>query len=303
MTTYREAQRQRAVQIRDALFKDPGAGIFFGKEREFVLQDPALNLWAGIREDAKDYFDRNEIPWWKGSESEPTGHLLSSQVACVNHLYAVRQRRDVASAVLQAIDPEIREALPVDDGFVEFEFVGSKPYLGERGFTRGANCTSIDAVMMGAHSDHSRVLFLIEWKYTESYRPENLYIPARAQVYDSLITDPDGPFISGIDPQHFYYEPFYQMMRQTLLASQFEKHAELECRQCVNVHVIPEQNRELKTQITSPGLPGQDIHDAWLRVLKEAEKYVPIDPTSLLKPALDLPDTLSWRDYLQARYW
>ena len=303
MTTYREAERQRAIQIRDALFKDPGAGLFFGKERDFVLQDPALNLWAGIREDAKDYFERNAIPWWKGNETEPTGHLLSSQVACVNHLYAVRQRKDVASAVLNAIDPELRMALPVDDGYVEFEFIGSKPYLGEKGFTRGANCTSVDAVMMGVRSDQSRVLFLIEWKYTESYRPENRYIPARAQVYDSLILDPDGPFVPGIDPQHFYYEPFYQMMRQTLLARQFEKYEELGCRRCINVHVIPDQNQELKSSITSPGLAGQDIHDAWRKVVKEPDKYVPVDPSALLKAAADLPDTRSWLSYLRARYW
>jgi len=174
---------------------------------------------------------------------------------------------------------------------------------GERGFTRGANCTSVDAVMLGVRSDQSRVLFLIEWKYTESYRPEDLYIPARAQVYDSLIRDPGGPFVPGIDPQSLYYEPFYQMMRQTLLAWQFEKHEEHGCSQCINVHVIPDQNREMKTAITSPGLSGQDIHDAWRSVLKEPDKYIPIDPAALLQSTVPLPDTQSWLAYLRGRYW
>ena len=46
--SYREDERKRAIKIRDELFRDPGAGIFSNIEREFVLQDPTLNLWAGI---------------------------------------------------------------------------------------------------------------------------------------------------------------------------------------------------------------------------------------------------------------
>ena len=52
----------------------------------------ALNLWAGIREDALGYFEANRISWWKGAQDRPTGHLLSSQIACVNQLYPLRQR-------------------------------------------------------------------------------------------------------------------------------------------------------------------------------------------------------------------
>ena len=90
---YREEERKKAMKIREALFRDPGAGIFYKKERDFVLKDPTLNLWAGIRDDAINYFSRNNIIWWMGDEkSEPTGHLLSSQVACLNHLYFIRQR-------------------------------------------------------------------------------------------------------------------------------------------------------------------------------------------------------------------
>ena len=85
--TYRERERKKAISIRDSMFKDPGNGVFLGKKRDFVLNEPALNLWEGIREDAKEYFKRNKIPWWKGDQDEPTGHLLSSQVACLNHLY------------------------------------------------------------------------------------------------------------------------------------------------------------------------------------------------------------------------
>lgn len=301
--SYREDQRRRAVTTRDALFKDSGTGLFFGKQRDFVLKDPSLNLWAGIRDDAKHYFSINRIAWWKGTEADPTGHLLSSQVACVNHLYFLRQRKDIATAVLKQIEPTICEVLPIGSGYVDFEYIGSRQYLKEPAFTRGSNCTSVDAAMLGSTANKQRVLFLIEWKYTESYSPEDLYINRRANVYDPLISSSGSPFIAGTMERALYFEPFYQMMRQTLLAWQFEKHGEMDCAQCVNVHVIPKENKDLKETITSSGLQGRNIHEAWRKVLKSPEKYVPVDPCELLKDARDLPDTRSWLNYLKARYW
>ena len=98
--SFLERERRRLIEERDRLFKDPGLGLFFGKPREFVLSEPApANLWEGICADAIDYFARNSISWWKGDGNEPTGHMLSSQVACVNHLYLLRQRADLAKAV------------------------------------------------------------------------------------------------------------------------------------------------------------------------------------------------------------
>ena len=38
--SYREDERKKAIKIREALFRDPGAGIFYKKERDFVLKDP-----------------------------------------------------------------------------------------------------------------------------------------------------------------------------------------------------------------------------------------------------------------------
>lgn len=157
--------------------------------------------------------------------------------------------------------------------------------------------------MLGVTTEEQRILFLFEWKYTESYNPADLYIGSRARVYDPLITSADGPFVPGITAQALYYEPFYQMMRQTLLASLFEKHREMDCARCLNVHVVPKKNRDLKESVTSPGLQGRNIHDAWRKVLKAPDKYVPIDPSELLKGTRHLPDTESWLNYLKARYW
>src|SRR5690606_12381639 len=63
---FADRERKRAVEQREAFFRDPGHGRFASKRRDFVISEAALNLWAGIREDALGYFEANRISWWKG---------------------------------------------------------------------------------------------------------------------------------------------------------------------------------------------------------------------------------------------
>lgn len=301
--SFREDERKKAVNIRESLFRDPGAGIFFKKERDFVLQDPTLNLWAGIREDVIHYFERNNISWWMGdSQNEPTGHLLSSQVACINHLFHTRQRKDVATAILKSVSTKIEEAAKIDDGYVEFEVIGRKNYLGEKSHTRGANSTSIDAIMVGKKNDGSNILILIEWKYTEEYREENKYIPERYNVYNKLLKEKGCPIVTD-EYEALYYEPFYQLMRQTLLGWKMVQAGEYQCDEYIHIHVIPESNLELRNRVTSPGLNASNMSDAWKSVLREPGGYKVISPEEFMKPAFTCPDTQSIRSYLQKRYW
>ncbi|MBN2073614.1 MAG: hypothetical protein JW770_06695 [Actinobacteria bacterium] len=299
---HREKQREKAIEIRDSLFRDPGSGKFFGKKRDFVLSDPGLNLWEGIREDVLLYFKKNKIPWWLGEEEGPTGHLLSSQIACVNHLYYLRQRKDLATAVLSGVDSRIVEALLVDDGYVEFEFIGCKDYLGEKSWERGANCTSIDAAMIGRYGKGKRKIFLIEWKYTEYYHREDKYIEPRAEIYDPMIKDGSSPF-KNTDVRAYYFEPFYQMMRQTLLAWKLTENMDHYCSDYCHIHVIPNENEELLNNITSEKLKGDNISDAWSKVLKDPGKYKHISPEELLEPCTGIIDSRSLLSYLEKRYW
>ncbi|MBL6455766.1 hypothetical protein JMJ55_10555 [Belnapia sp. T6] len=298
---YQERERQRLVAARDALFGDPGGGIFSGLPRDFVLSEAANNLWAGFRDDALDYFARNRIAWWKGEAGDPTGHVLSSQVACVNHLYLLRQRPDLATAVLRGIDAEIVAAEPVDDGLVEFEFIGERPYLQEKAFSRGANCTSVDACMIGRTAEGERRAFLIEWKYTERYRREDLHVEAHAKVYDALIRAPDSPFLP-VEPASLYFEPFYQLMRQTLLGWLAARNRDHGCTAFRHVHVVPQGNADFHENVTAP-LPGRTVGEAWRAVLKQPEHYIGTTPGAFLRPVLDLPDTKTLTGYLQRRYW
>jgi hypothetical protein len=308
--SYKELQRKKATGFRDELFKDPGGGQFKKLEREFVLKDPALNLWAGIREDAISYFKRNSIPFWD-SGNEPTGHLLSSQIACINHLYFVRQRGDIATSILKGIDPNVKTSLKLgagsDIGYVDFEVIGGKNYLGERLHTRGANSTSVDAVMLAELNNNKRKLFFIEWKYVESYssssKAEGDSGKTRMKTYSSFLNLSDCP-IKPSNIEGLFTEPYYQLMRQTLLAHEMTKAKEYNADSYIHIHVIPRNNLELKNVNTAEGkLLGKTLEETWRNVLKSPNLYIAIDPEDFLKPAVNCLDCLSLLSYLKHRYW
>jgi len=103
-------------------------------------------------------------------------------------------------------------------------WIGDKSYLNERGGrTRGAKLTSIDAIMRVTLDDDTPMLILIEWKYTETYETgrEMRYADDgtdRVERYQKLIEAEDSPLQPGA-PDRLFYEPYEQLMRQTLLAA------------------------------------------------------------------------------------
>jgi hypothetical protein len=299
--TYRNAEKERMIAMRDTLFRDAGGGVFKGTAYPFVLKNARLNLWEGIREDAYQYFAENAINWWGGEKGEVTGHLLSSQVACLNHLYPLRQREDMATAILRAIRDDITSAVMMDTGFVEFEVVGRENYLGERSHSRGINATSIDAVMVGRKKSGMNILVMIEWKYTEDYDSTDLYIPARANIYDQLLVRKDSP-IRVQKPRDLYYEPFYQLMRQTLLGWLMVQNREYGCDEFIHIHVIPRENLKLRETVTSPGLEGESMTAAWRKVLQHPVRYIVMTPEEIMRPIEVCEDSASILRYLLKRY-
>jgi hypothetical protein len=310
---YRESEREKIIRIRDEFFKDPGNGEHLNVKYPFVLINPEKNLWIKIRKEAIDYFKTNKIVWWPGS-IEPSGHLLSSQVSCVNHLFFLRNDKEAALKILQNINSDIVEVCPdFEQGYIGFEVVSKKSYLGEvsdgKEQTRGANCTSVDAMMTGVLINGKKIQVLIEWKYTELYpkldKSAGSSGTTRKNRYDYLIDDNNSPLNRRVSIDNFYYEPFYQLMRQTLLAWQMTKHKanELYADEWIHLDVIPENNLTLRYQVPSPDFIQMDIEAAWKSQLKEPEKYNVITPQKLLKPLIFDDDYRSLITYLNNRYW
>lgn len=332
--TYREAQKEHHLRQLAYLFEgDPGGGKLKDKTYPFVLQTPEKNLFAPIRDEVLLYFS-GHVPgvegsvrfWHPGGEkvvaghvcSLPTGHILSSQVACLNHLFPLCHDGKAVTLLLRGLRPDMVEALPVGiharDMFVEFEVTGGGSYLNEeqrnRSLTRGANATSVDAVMKGRDARGNIRLFLIEWKYTESYTsavPEDM--ENRLWRYRSFFTRDGSPFTfcnSGVDAMFFaelLTEPYYQLMRQTLLGWKMTQDPSRngQATSFTHVMVIPRGNIALRSGCA--GIAGHqgDLAGTWNTLVREPALF--LAPEELLHPLTTQPDYARLLDYLCRRYW
>jgi hypothetical protein len=197
------------------------------------------NLYPSIRgtDGALAFFGERKIKWWastrrsgdrliNGGYSGPTGNMASSQIACVNYLLPLADNSDVLTQILGAIDTDIEGVIPIchqgTKSLVEFEWVGWKEPLEPVRITRGAHQTSVDAVLV-AQTRSGKRAYLLEWKHTEKYlNPEykgsGREGKTRTGRYLHLFRASDSPFIADADFDSFLEEPFYQIMRQLLLA-------------------------------------------------------------------------------------
>ena len=205
--TYKELQRKLQVQklrykYPEIFNQDKGGGRFDEYESlSFVLLDGLNNLYSKIHSDVIQYFENNEIAWWGDDSKVPTGHMLSSQIQCLNFLFALRSDKYAVLQIAQLFDPEIDVILPSigdkDLGYISFEFSYENAKLlneDDGDAQRGKFCTSIDAFII-AQRRGEKLLIPIEWKYTESYiKEENKAIePRRGKTrqirYNQLIRD------------------------------------------------------------------------------------------------------------------
>ena len=70
------------------------------------------------------------------------------------------------------MQPDAQTVIPIEGGYLAYEWIGEHSYLGERGWSatgRGKHATSLDALMAIQLVDGSMQLLVIEWKYTEGY--------------------------------------------------------------------------------------------------------------------------------------
>ncbi len=316
----KECERQQTLIETSGLFDGiSGGGKFMGKERPFVLTDGSHNLYASIREEAIKYFRDNNIGWWGGSK--PSGHVLSSQIACVNHLFSLRNDADAVLAMLNNVRNEFTEVLPIssdiEPAYIAFEVVSDQDHLNEGSSTRGSNCTSIDAFIYARHKSGEKWLIPIEWKYTEHYNNQdkssedrdgeekgsNGKGKERMLRYNDLITA--SAQLKSFDDYAgslYYYEPFYQLMRQTLWAENMVAHKDSErlaADNYLHIHVIPSENDELLQKKYK--VSDETMEKSWRGRLADQSKYVIVSPETLLAPVATAYPELT--EYLSARYW
>lgn len=324
MSKYKKSQYERQVKlIRDTsnIFSgDKGYGYFMKIRRNFVLKNGINNLYEPIRDGVIEYFNDNNISWWGGYK--PTGHTLSSQIACLNHLFAIMHDKDAVLAMLNGVRNEFEEVLPIScdakPQYVGFEVVSIEDHLNEKISTRGSNCTSIDALIYAVHKgDKKRWIIPIEWKYTEYYgkkdksnedrkgevKGTNGKGQERVNRYEPLINA--SMQLKSLDCYYgsiYYQEPFYQLMRQTLWVENVIKNSnieKLEAEDYFHIHVIPSDNKDLLDKVYS--VSNKRMEETWKGMLEDQSKYMIVDPKTLFLPIVDKYPDLS--SYLDKRYW
>lgn len=230
---YLSQRNKQQALIGNPIFNgDKGNGCFRGHRYPFVLQDGRNNLYPPF-EEVQKYFNDNQISWWAGYK--PTGHVLSSQMACLNHLFPLMRDKEAVLKILNGVRNEFTEVLPImcdtDPQYIAFEVVSKDDHHNEEFSTRGSNCTSVDAFILSKHISGKVWLIPIEWKYTEHYATEDKSEGEKGETrksrYNELIKD-STQLITLPDFKVYYQETFYQLMRQTLWAEQVIAHKETE---------------------------------------------------------------------------
>jgi hypothetical protein len=317
---YQEAEREKSIELikTSSLFEHEKAGqLFMRAERDFVLMNGLKNLFSSVRQEIIEYFSKNAIAWWGGSK--PTGHVLSSQIACLNHLFPIRNDRKAVLEMIKVVSDDFIDVLEITTdkflaGYIQFEAVSENDYLNEGKPTRGNNCTSIDALVYAQHKDGSKWLIPIEWKYTEYYEnqdksiegfkvdPINCKGTVRKNRYTDLINN--SYQLKNTDHKCYYFEPFYQLMRQTLWTEQMIKNKNKETLKADNyfhIHVIPNENKDLLFKQYK--CSGKDLETTWKSHLNNPEKYKIISPEKLLSNSLIDSKYDELQKYLALRYW
>ena len=324
-----ERTRQRSLLGSNILEGAEGNGYYIEKGelkvKDYILkpEDSLKCLYSPIRKDALKYFENYDIAWWRQYEDRyfPTGHLLSSQSHCLNHLFHIRKDPDAILAIIQPIGEsagihfdkvlpsfiDTHEAYfdnttqkPVSNSnFISFEFVCDNILsLGESREKRGSKCTSVDALVY-AQAGEEKWLVPIEWKYTEVYSHDKEYDRDRYASYFHKTSRLSG----WVD--NYEIEPFYELSRQTLLMENLiinkplvgkistnYPQKPLQADNFLHIVVVPDGNIELR----------KDLEKFRSTIKENSQKYFcTIDPQELLNPLKNsYPDLL---DYLNSRYW
>lgn len=291
-----------------------GGGEFKNKTWEFCLLDSRKNLFEDIVDDCANYFQNENIVFW-GNNGIPN-HILASQVACLNHLFAIRYDRDLVLRLARIVaghEVEDVESVECDKSrpYIAFEVTSSKDYLNEKYVKRGANCTSVDAVIIARMNGGRKMLIPIEWKYTEG-KDYNIDLSGtegsgkeRLRRYTDLINASDQlqSMPKGYLNTVYFVEPFYQLMRQTLWAEQIIAHKSVEpikADDFVHVHVIPKENETLLHRRYR--YSGRGLEETWRNLILDQSKYKCIEPKNIVKMIDESGRYAKLVQYLNLRY-
>ena len=329
--------RQLQAEFRKTLSQEaqrPTDDIGIRNPHLLALGREMENLFPALRgsDGALEFFRKRDIKWWRSSRSGdrsakdgydgPTRNLASSQVACVNYLLPLNSIPGALAAFLRCIDEDVEDVVAITEqggrsSGVEFEWVGWDRPLEGGPITRGANQTSIDALLVSRIPEGHRV-YLLEWKYTEEYlRPEDKGRgrsgDTRRTRYQHLYQQPGSSFNQTATLDDFFFEPFYQIMRLQLLADRMRSEGvtpDLPVDEAKVIVVCPAANSEYRQVVKTTPLGHLFPHlgtvqDAVRATLIDGSSFSVVAPEEIigkLRGSGHEADIQEWLDYHTIRY-
>jgi hypothetical protein len=307
-----------------------------GKRNQYLLAHghELENLYPSLKSDgsALAFFAERKIPWWKSSRSGdrlakaayagPSRNLASSQVSCVNFFLPLASIPGALLALLQEIDTDVVAVETIVDvqghsAPVEFEWVGWREPLEGGPITRGANQTSIDALLV-ARTTTGRRAYLIEWKYCEEYlHPENKGDgpsgDTRKARYRHLYAAPTSSFNAELPFEELLYDPFYQLMRIFLVGDRMLVEGVTETLRVDDLRVLvvcPNANEDYRRVVSTTPLGrrwpnGSTVQEAMRAGLKQPHRLEVVAQEDLVARLRGGPlsgELKAWLDYHALRY-
>jgi len=347
--TYREKRKQndlKLIKLGKLFNSDKGKKPYFLRNKKNpdgiwlpkadLLLNWKNNLYPQIVDEVNLYFALNNISFHHlEGDSDfgfciPSCHTLSSQIACLNHLYPLRYDKNAVLKIAQQIYPEIIDLFQIEidkflPAYISFEATSDVDHLNETAdsqkLTRGTMCTSVDAIIYGKLKNDKKIIIPIEWKYTENYHEEGKADKdysienrgkekegkgkERLRRYSSLITNSKQLSIKKVDYKNsvYFFEPFYQLMRQTLWTEQIIANKTTETIKSddyIHVHIVPNENKELLKYEYPVSKKG--MKETWESCLTDTNKYKLLQPKDLFAN-IDKAKYQTLINYLAERYW
>ena len=328
LNAFEQQETRRQVEFKRRHWPDLPDGVW-SKRPDYtyphILPDGHLekNLYPPYAKAILDYCHENSI----AIHSEAL-NLRSSQACCFNLLFPLRTNLPLATMALRPLLPDGATVTTI-----EFEYTGpddTTEWLGEpAGGQRGQNRTSIDAAVWWRTSLQSG-LTLVEWKYTErafgacgGYASQGNKQPQWCEQLDIGQQDPrrqcyltqgrhrrrywDHLSDAGIDLGVLskvtgcpFRGPFYQLMRQFLLAAHLRRQGDLDTVEVATIGFCG------NASLTKPpdelrGL-GQTTFDAWNACLNSVPPLQHMNAEMIAERLRGNGADAGWVAYLLERY-
>lgn len=321
-------KRMKVYQIK---YKEDVLGIkdmgkWRGRPYSHILPEEEwdLNLWDGIREQAKRYFKEQEITWHRQKHN-----LLSSQIMCLNLFFPLKLKGqlDMLKPWLSNEFPDVEKVTDLD-----FEYIGpdNKDYFYEKEGGRGQNRTSSDISITWIDKLGKKNMLLLEFKFTEAnfgecskhgnpdrsrcdssdkivaFPKTQCYRAEIGRKYWDLILSGNSPFrkeaLTTESYCPFRYD-FYQLMRNQLLAHCIQSDSLAGFHRAEFGVIYHGDNSEL-LRLSHPFDGKRDSLKTWPSLLKVPNSFHIFTIQNFIH-AMEtiLPnDPSGWRKYIKQRY-